>query len=147
MACNVCPIGLKPYRWVRFEVKGDPIPLYHTHEKPHALALLPFGDQLLEALHWTLGFWWGEARDYFQRAVLMGKSWHITEPVVPLQGLGRSAGSNEKGEKDWERIKESGPQHTHSHAGLESKSLLFPSANNSQCCPGLSPTLEAHWSV
>lgn len=105
MACNVCPIGLKPYRWVRFEVKGDPIPLCHTHEKPHALALLPFGDQLLEALHWTLGFWWGEARDYFQRAVLMGKSWHITEPVVPLQGLGRSAGSSEKGEKDWEENK------------------------------------------
>lgn len=57
MACNVCPIGLKPYRWVRFEVKGDLIPLYHTHVKPHALALLPFGDQLLEALLWTLGFW------------------------------------------------------------------------------------------
>lgn len=73
----------------------------------------------------------------------MGKSWHTTEPTVPLQGLGRSAGSNEKGEKDRARMKESGPQHTHSHAGLESKSLLFPNANNSQRCPGPGPALEA----
>lgn len=35
----------------------------------------------------------------------MGKSWHTTEPAVPLQGLGRSAGSSEKGEKDRERMK------------------------------------------
>lgn len=74
-------------------------------------AFLPLVEELLEALCWTLGFQWEKARDSFQRAVLMGKSWHTSEPTVPLQGLGRSAGSR-KIEREWVSLGHSTPTHT-----------------------------------
>lgn len=114
---------MKPYRWVRFEVKGDPLalwrgrwsltPNYHTHEKPHTYAFLPFGDQLLEALHWTLG---KEKRETLSRGLYW---WERAGTQQSLQSLYKALAEAQartrrerKIEREWRSLAHSTPTHT-----------------------------------